>query len=108
YVLRRRYVKDALIQIERSGIEVTKLAALFCAATGRVVVQGAAKDPAAKVVPVALRVDEMQMPGLIDRIGRRNLATCRQREVAEFLVFRNYPDGIVRRPAVLAGQTMRK
>src|SRR5262249_55293975 len=95
YVFRRRYAKDAMIQNERSGIEVTKLVALFGAATGRVVVQGAAKDPAAKVVPVALRVDEMQMPGLIDRIGGRNLATCRQREVAEFLVFRNYPDGIV-------------
>jgi len=59
---------------------------------------------AAKAVPIALRIDHVQVPCLIDLLGRRHRMSCQHRERDEALVFPYHPPGEHMRPALFPRQ----
>lgn len=67
-------------------------------------VQFGAEHPGAEGLPVIARVGEVEVPGLIDRIGWRHLVPGGHGEIAEPLVFADHALGMGGVPAVLAGK----
>ena len=59
----------------------------------------------AKFVPVGAAIDQMQVPSLVDLIGRGDRVAGPQGEVEEATVFFDDPSGESEVPTVLAGQS---
>src|SRR5262249_40052902 len=74
---------------------------LITSAFGGHVMQRPAKHVATQPVPVATCVSEMQMPRLIDRVGRRDLMSRHHREEHESLVLLHDSPRESKRPTVL-------
>jgi hypothetical protein len=59
-----------------------------------------------KVHPNSCRVDQMQVPGLVHRIGRRHLLRGRCRHIDESLVFLHHAICEAGRPIIFTGQSL--
>src|SRR4051812_15352832 len=88
-----------LIALQRFGIALEMMMALRRAARGGLVMQLAAEQLGTEAVPIVAAVGEMEVPGLVDRIGRRDLVTGGRGEEAEALIFAEDPRGMGRAPA---------
>ena len=76
------------------------------AAPGGSVVQSMLQHMGAKFVPVGAAIDQMQVPSLVDLIGRGDRVAGSQGEEEKASVFFDDPSGESEVPTVLAGQSL--
>ena len=103
---RRRsgFAKNLLIAIECFLIPVGEFPSFFGPTVCRFVMQFPAQHLAAQPVPVAFRVNQMQMPDLIHRFRRSHRMPCHHRQAKEALVFPNHPGGECVTPSLFSRQ----
>jgi RNA polymerase sigma-70 factor (ECF subfamily) len=71
-------------------------------------VKRAPEHIAAEAIPVRLRIEQVQVPDLIDLVGRRHRMSGDHREEDEPSILRDGPGGESDRPAVFPGQPLMK
>ena len=93
---RRRFVEQSLVAGFRLLVQVMKLGLFVRAAFRWSVVDRRAEHPTAEIVPVRTRVNQVQVPGLIDLLRRRDGVPRRHGQEHEFLVLLDDSPGIIR------------
>ena len=99
----RSFAEEALVRLKGSGVPIAQFGLFgFSAAVG-LVMKGAAKDFGAENIPIIAGVKDMQVPNLVDHIGRGDgVASCEGKE-EEAAVFANGQTGEGGGPAIFAG-----
>ena len=103
-----RFPERKLITFERALIKVVVLRVLRLSTLRRVVVQWPGQHLLVKARPIRVGVAQVQVPGLIDLLGRRADMPGRHRQENEPFVFNDYALGIRGTPRVLARQSFRE
>src|SRR6478672_7999230 len=91
-----------LIALQRFGIALEMMMPLRRAPRRGLVMQLPAEHLGAEALPIIAAVGEVQMPGLVDGVGGRDLVACGRGEEAEALIFTEDPRCPGRAPAILA------
>lgn len=103
-VRRRRGSEPLLIGGQGAGVPIDVLGLLGAAAAGGTVVEGEPEYLLAPGVPVVVRVDQVEMPGLIDGVAGRHRVSGAGGEEEEAAVFVDDAGGVGVGPAVVAGE----
>ncbi len=102
------FVEDAAIAVQGARIPIVELGALQAATAGWLTDAGLGRgDLAAQALPIAARVNEVQVPCLIHVFGRTHRIPAFHREDEEALVFADDPRGVGMSQSLLAGETTR-
>ncbi len=105
---RRGPVKKLRVAFKRPGIPVVELVPLAGSALRRPVMQRLAEHPAAELLPIRARVEQVQVPRLVHLVRRRDRMPRRHGEEGEALVFADDAARVRRRPAVVAREPCRE
>ena len=70
--------------------------------------QGTPEDRTAQIVPVGVGVNQVKVPGLIDRVARGDRVARTDGEVEEAAILGDHQPGERERPAVLAREPLRE
>jgi len=79
--------EEFFVAFERASIPILEFIFFGCAALGRVMVKWFPENIRAENFPIIFGVSEMEVPGLIDVLGRRDRVSSRNGEEGEPLVF---------------------
>ena len=104
-VARRRLAEYLRVTGNRTFILRVKVFLFAGSAARRPVMNPVAQYAAAEIVPIAVRVDQMQMPDLVYIFAGRHCMIRRDSQKHEPLVLVDHSHRIAQRPAVLSRQT---
>ncbi len=99
------FSKEALVALQRRPIPILELRLLSGSSPGGLMVQFPAQHPATQLLPITLRINQMEMPGLIDRFrGRHRMARFHCQQEKSFIL-PHHACGKGVGPCLLPGQT---
>ena len=107
-VSRRRRAEEFFVAVQSAGVPVLELMFFGRAAFGRMMMKGFAQNFGAENFPIIFGLGEMQVPGLIDLLGRRDGMPGRNSEEGEALVFADDALGVGGRPVIFPGKPGRE
>jgi hypothetical protein len=98
----RRHAEGGFVARQRLGILGEMARLLVRPAGGRLVMERTAKDVGAEAAPIVAGIGEVEVPRLVDRVGRGHDMAGGDRQEGEALVFPDDAAGVRLAPAVLA------